>query len=75
MDVTRPCAKGWWATFQRLNQLSKFDAFPMPRIKEVFKSVGSSAVITTSDLVSGYWQIPMAKGFCEKTEVATPFGL
>ena len=46
----------------------------MPCIEEVFESVGSSMVITTSDLASGYWQIPMAEGLQEKTAFATPFG-
>ena len=32
--------------YRRLNQLSKFDAYPMPRIEEVFESVGSFTVIT-----------------------------
>ena len=61
--------------YRRLNQLSKFDAYPMPRIEEVFESVSSSMVITTLDLASGYWQIPMAEGSQEKTAFATPFGL
>ena len=60
----------------RLSQTkSKFDAYPMPRIEEVFESVYSSTVITTLDLASGYWQIPMAEGSREKTAFATPFGL
>ena len=47
----------------------------MPHIEEVFESIGSSTVITTLDLASGYWQIPMAEGSQEKTAFATPFGL
>ena len=27
--------------FRKLNQVAKFDAYPMPRIEEVFESVGS----------------------------------
>ena len=61
--------------YRRLNQLLKFDAYPMPRIEEVFESVGSSTVITTLDLASGYWQIPIAEGSREKTAFATPCGL
>ena len=61
--------------YRRLNQLSKFDTYPIPRIEEVFESVGSSTVITTLDLASGYWQIPMAEGSQEKSEFTTPFGL
>ena len=69
--------EGLWfcVDYRRPNQLSKFDAYPMPRIEEVFESVGSSTVITTLDLANGYWQIPMAEGSREKTAFATPFSL
>ena len=59
----------------RLNQVARFDAYPMLRVEEMFESIGSSSVVTTLDLVSGYWQIPMAPGSREKTAFATPFGL
>ena len=45
--------------FHKLNQGARFDAYPMPLVEEVFKSIGTSAVVTTLDLTSGYWQIPM----------------
>ena len=61
--------------FRKLNQVAKFDAYPMPRMEEVFESIGSSTVVTTLDLASGYWQIPLAPGSREKTAFATPFGL
>ena len=61
--------------FRKLNQVAKFDAYPMPRIEEVFESVGSSTFVTTLDLASGYWQIPLAPSSREKTAFATPFGL
>ena len=47
----------------------------MPRIEDVFQSVGSSTFMTTLNLASGYWQIPLAHSFREKTAFATPFGL
>lgn len=61
--------------FRKLNQVAKFDAYPMPRIEEVFESIGSAKIVTTLDLASGYWQIPLAPGSREKTAFATPFGL
>ena len=61
--------------YRKLNQVSKFDAYPMPRVEEVLESVGAAKFITTLDLAKGYWQIPMAKNSQEKTAFTTPFGL
>ena len=47
----------------------------MPLMEEVFEDVGSTAVLTTLDLASGYWQIPMAPESRNKTASTTPFGL
>ena len=52
-----------------------YDAYPMPRVEEVFDSIGSASYITTLDLAKGYWQIPMAADSCEVTAFITPFGL
>ena len=61
--------------FLKLNQVVRFDAYPMPLIEEVFESIGTSAVVTPLDLASGYWQIPMDPKSCDKTAFTTPFGL
>ena len=61
--------------YRKLNQVSKFDAYPMPRVDEVLESVGSAQFISTLDLVRGYWQIPMSEQSQEKTAFATPYGL
>ena len=60
--------------FRKVNKVSKFDAYPMPRT-EIFESVGPAKVISTLDLAKGYWQIPMAPESREKTAFTTPFGL
>ena len=59
----------------RLNEVAKFDAYPMPRIKEVFEKIGPANIISTLDLSKGYLQIPMAVDSREMTAFATPFGL
>ena len=61
--------------YRKLNQVAKFDAYPMPRIEEMFEHIGSATVISTLDLARGYWQIPMSAASREKTAFATPFGL
>ena len=47
--------------YRRLNQVAKFDAYPMPRIEDVLDKIGPATVITALDLVlvlantSGPW--------------------
>ena len=61
--------------YRKLNQDTKFDAYPMPQIEEVLDSVGSATIISTLDLAKGYWQIPLAEESKEKTAFTTPYGL
>ena len=61
--------------YRKLNVKATFDAYPMPRVEEMFESIGAAKVITTLDLAKGYWQIPMEASSREKTAFTTPFGL
>ena len=61
--------------YWKLNQVAKFDSYPMPRIDEMFEHIRSATVISTLDLAKGYWQIPMSAASQEKTAFATSFGL
>lgn len=61
--------------YRKLNQEARFDAYPIPRMEEIFESISSGTIISTLDLAKGYWQIPMAPESREKTAFATPFGL
>ena len=61
--------------YRKLNQVTKFDAYPMPRIEELIDTIGPVGVITTLDLAKGYWQIPMDEESKDKTAFTTPFGL
>ena len=60
--------------FRKLNNVSEFDAYPMPRVDELIESLGNARFITTLDLTKGYWQVPMSTGSKEKTAFATPGG-
>ena len=53
--------------FRKLNEVSKPDPFPMPRVDELLDTIGNSRYITTLDLSKGYWQLPMSEGSREKT--------
>ncbi|CAM5135655.1 unnamed protein product [Natator depressus] len=61
--------------FRKVNAISKFDAYPMPRIDELLDRLGTANYITTLDLTKGYWQIPLDPHFREKTAFTTPTGL
>ncbi|KAG6933769.1 hypothetical protein G0U57_018464, partial [Chelydra serpentina] len=61
--------------FRRVNAVSKFDAYPMPRVDELLGRLGEARFITTLDLSKGYWQIPLDPASREKTAFATPTGL
>ncbi|CAM4589834.1 unnamed protein product [Lepidochelys kempii] len=76
--VLVPKPDGSWQfciDFWRVNAISKFDAYPMPRIDELLDWLGEACYITTLDLTKGYWQIPLDPRSKEKTAFATPSGL
>ena len=61
---------GLWfcVDYQKLNDVSKFDAYPMPRVEEVIESVGSAQILETCarDTVEEKTR--------EMTALTTPFG-
>lgn len=61
--------------FRKLNSISEFDAYPMPRIDDLLDRIGSAAFITTLDLCKGYWQVPLDAASRPYTAFRTPAGL
>ena len=61
--------------FKKVNSLSKFDAYPMPRIEEIISRLGPSKYITKLDLCKGYWQVPLSERSKQYTAFSTPLGL
>ena len=71
--------------YRKLNSVTLKDAYPLPRIDDTLTSLAGSSGISTLDLLSGYWQVEMAKqdraktAFCTTEELfefkTMPFGL
>jgi hypothetical protein len=61
--------------YKKVNHLSKFDAYPMPRIEGIIDRIGPAKYITKLDLCKGYWQVPLTERSKQYTAFATPMGL
>lgn len=61
--------------FRKLNQITRKDAYPLPRIDDTLDTLTNSKWFSTLDLASGYWQIRMHPRDKPKTAFATHRGL
>ena len=61
--------------YRKLNQITRKDSHPLPRITEASDSLGGANYFSTLDLRSGYWQIEMDADSKEKTVFITHNGL
>ncbi len=65
----------WCIDYRQLNDCTKKDAYPLPRIDMCLDSLGGVQYFSTLDLQSGYWQIPMEESDIPKTAFITKYGL
>ncbi|KAL5475685.1 hypothetical protein EMCRGX_G025531 [Ephydatia muelleri] len=61
--------------YRGLNEVTKADGFPLPRVDDLLDQLGHSRYFSTLDLAAGFWQIRMHPDSKEKTAFATPQGL
>ena len=61
--------------FRRVNDVTKKDVHPLPRIDDALDSLAGAKWFSTLDLACGYWQVEMDPADKEKTSFTTPFGL
>src|SRR5436190_1700847 len=59
--------------YKPLNDVTKKDNYPLPRIDEILDSLNGAQWFTTLDLASGYWQIKVREEDREKTAFITKF--
>ncbi|XP_078504379.1 uncharacterized protein LOC144762951 [Lissotriton helveticus] len=60
--------------FRALNEISLFDAYPIPRVDELIEKLGNAKYISTLDLTKGYWQVPLRQEDIKKTAFSTEEG-
>lgn len=60
--------------FRKLNEVSKFDTYPMPRVDELIERLGHTKYIITLDLTKWYCQIPLTDQAKKKPTFSMPKG-
>ena len=61
--------------YRKVNEVTRKDAYPIPRVDDTLDTLSGSAWFTTLDLKSGYWQVEVAAEHREKTAFCTQEGL
>ena len=58
--------------YHKLNEITTKDAYPLPLIGQTMKALQGAGYFSSLDLVSGYWQVPVAEKDRQKTAFCTP---
>ncbi|KAG2920863.1 hypothetical protein PC119_g17587 [Phytophthora cactorum] len=61
--------------YRRLNAVTVKDCYPMPLIDDILDVLGCTRLISTMDIASGYWNVPMAEDSIPKTAFTCKYGL
>jgi len=61
--------------YRKLNDVTRKDAYPLPRIDETLDALAGAKMFTTLDLAGGYWQGEVDVAHREKTAFTTHHGL
>ena len=60
--------------YRRLNQITTKDAFPLPRIDDIYDQLTKAAYFSKFDFKAGYFQVPLDKADRPKTAFSTRDG-
>ena len=61
--------------FRKVNDKTKSDSFPIPRIADCIDQIGNAKFVSTFDMLKGYWQVPLTQLAREISAFVTPSGL
>ena len=61
--------------YRKLNDVTKKDSYPLPRIDDTLDTLSGSKWFSTLDLKSGYWQVDIDEKDREKTTFSVGSGL
>ena len=61
--------------YRKVNDVTRKDAYPLPRVDDTLDTLSGSKWFTTLDLISGYWQVEVCDGDIDKTAFCTTEGL
>jgi len=61
--------------YRRLNNITKKDAYPLPRMEDCLDFLGDAKVFTSLDCTAGYWKVPLGPSDREKTAFTTHAGI
>jgi len=61
--------------YRRLNDVTRKDSYPLPRIEDCLSALGGARYFSTLDLRSGYWQTAMDERDADKTAFITRRGV
>jgi len=61
--------------YRELNKVTKKDVYPLPRIDDTVDALNGAKFLSAFDMLSGYWQVPIAAADAAKTAFVTHQGL
>ena len=61
--------------FRKVNDKTKSDSVPIPRIADCIDQIGNAKFVSTFDMLKGYWQVPLTQRAREISAFVTPSGL
>ncbi len=65
--TVRPCID-----YRKVNNVTKTDAYPIPRLEDCIDKIGSAQFVSKFDLLKGYWQVPLTERAKEVSAFVTP---
>ena len=61
--------------YRKLNQVTKTDTYPLPRVEDCIDKIGNAKYLTKIDLMKGYYQVPLSERAKAMSAFVTPDGL